>query len=263
MTAALAARFPAWDGIRFVAFDVDGTLYDQRRLRIRIARDMLLDAALRRSLDAVAVVRTYRRLREELGEREVAEFDRVLVARTAEACGCRPERVDAIVEEWIGRRPLAYLGRCRFPGLVELFDGLRHHGKIIGILSDYPAAAKLDALGLSADHLVSASDVGLLKPNPRGLEALIAKAGTTARQTVLIGDRADRDGAAARRIGAWSLIKSARPLGDWQTFARFDDAIFRGLLGRPLIDELLPRERATMAEDSSGWTRKRSAAPQR
>lgn len=233
MTAALRTQFPGWDGIRLVVFDVDGTLYDQRRLRILMARDILLDAASRRSLDVVTVLRTYRRLREEQGEREVAEFDRVLLAETAKASGYAMEHIGAIIEEWIGRRPLAYLERCRYPGLVELFAGLRHHGKVIGILSDYPAVAKLDALGLCADHVVCASDVGLLKPSPRGLEALIAKAGTTAHQTVLIGDRGDRDGVAARRIDAWSLIRSAKPLDGWQTFARFDDAVFHSLLERP------------------------------
>ena len=233
MSASRCAEFPGWDGIHLVAFDVDGTLYSQRRLRTLIARDMLLDAASRRSLDVVTVVRTYRRIREELAEREVPEFDQVLVAETARASGYSPVRISAIVDAWIARAPLSYLGRCRYPGVVELFAGLRHHGKAIGILSDYPAVAKLEALGLAADHVVCASDVGLLKPSPRGLEALITKASTTARHTVLIGDRVDRDGAAARRIGAWSVIKSAKPLDGWQAFGRFDDAIFHSLSGHP------------------------------
>jgi HAD superfamily hydrolase (TIGR01549 family) len=103
---------------------------------------------------------------------------------------------------------------------------------MIGILSDYPVGAKLSALGLDADHTVCAGDagIGLLKPNPRGLEAIIAAAGTTPSQTVLIGDRADRDGAAAKRAGAWPLLKSAKTSKDWQTFATFDDAIFGNLM---------------------------------
>jgi FMN phosphatase YigB (HAD superfamily) len=32
-----------WRDIRLVAFDVDGTLYKQRPLRLRMGRDMVLD----------------------------------------------------------------------------------------------------------------------------------------------------------------------------------------------------------------------------
>ena len=101
-------------------------------------------------------------------------------------------------------------------------------GKSIGILSDYPVNAKLIALGLTANYMVFAGDegIGLLKPHPRGLESLIAAAGVKAHETVLIGDRADRDGLVARRAGAWALIRSSRPIKGWQTFSRFDDALF-------------------------------------
>jgi putative hydrolase of the HAD superfamily len=221
-----------WDRIGLVVFDIDGTLYDQRRLRIRMMRDLLLDAAARRRLDAIIVLRAHRQIRERLAEREAPDFEAILVAETASATGHSPDAIRRIVEEWIERRPLPYLPACRYPGLVELFAGLRRDRKIIGILSDYPAGAKLAALGLDADHIVCANDdrIGLLKPNPRGLLAIIAAAGVSPAETVLIGDRADRDGLAARRSGVWPLIRSGNPIKDYQTFARFDDAIFKRFL---------------------------------
>ena len=221
-----------WDGIRLVVFDMDGTLYSQARLRVRMTRDMLLHTVSTRSLDTIAVIRAYRRIREHLSELEVPDFETALVAETAAATGRSAHDVRSIVDEWIERRPLPYLAACRYPGLVELFAGLRLRGKTIGILSDYPARAKLAALGLDADHVVCAGDegIGLLKPNPHGLQAMMEAARATPLQTVLIGDRADRDGAAAKRAGAWPLIKSDKPMKDWQTFATFDDAIFRGFL---------------------------------
>jgi len=136
--------------------------------------------------------------------------------------------VRAIATEWLERRPLPYLVSCLYPRLTELFAGLRRNGKSIGVLSDYPAKAKLAALGLTADHIVTAGNEGvrLLKPHPRGLESLMTAAGVQASATVLIGDRADRDGVAARRAGARALIRSSRPIEGWQTFAGFDDALF-------------------------------------
>ena len=232
MTAGQLFRGSDWNGIELVVFDMDGTLYSQYRLRIRIMRDMLLDAASRRTLDAIAVLRAYRRIRERLAEQEFPDFENALIAETARVTEHSPEEVRSIVEEWIERRPLRYLAACRYPGLLALFAGLRRKAMAIGVLSDYPVPAKLSALGLHADYVVCAGDddIGLLKPNPRGLQAIIDAAGADPRQTVMIGDRADRDGAAARRLGTWPLIRSAKAIGDYQTFATFNDAVFQSLL---------------------------------
>jgi len=116
--------------------------------------------------------------------------------------------------------------------LTELFSGLKQSDKKIGIFSDYPAHQKIAALGLAADHIVSAQDdcVKLLKPNPKGLEYLMSEAGVTANETVMIGDRTERDGLAAHRAGVRCLIRSKKPKKGWQTFTRFDDPIFLPLL---------------------------------
>ena len=51
-----------WRDIRLVAFDVDGTLYRQRPLRLRMARDMVLHTAAKCDLSAIGVVTAYRRI---------------------------------------------------------------------------------------------------------------------------------------------------------------------------------------------------------
>jgi putative hydrolase of the HAD superfamily len=228
MMARSELRATDWNDIRLVVFDVDGTLYSQRRLRALMTRDLVIHAARTRSLDAITVIRAYRRIREGLAERDAADFEPLLVAETAAATGRSSAQVSALVAEWIERRPLPHLVRSRYPGVLELFAGLKRKCKIVGIFSDYPAAAKLAALGLDADHIVCAGDqgIGALKPNPRGLVAILGKACVDPQRTVVIGDRIDRDGAAATQIGARALIRSEKPITGWQTFARFDDAIF-------------------------------------
>jgi putative hydrolase of the HAD superfamily len=219
-----------WEQVRFVAFDVDGTLYDQRPLHLRMARDMALHVATTGDLKTVLVLRAYRRIRERLAAAETAGFDRVLVAETAEATRASPDEVTAIVSEWIERRPLKYLKGCVYPGVPQLFGGLRRQGKKIGILSDYPATEKLEAMGLSADHVIAASDVGVLKPNSKGLHALMVAAAASARDTVFIGDRVERDGLAAQRAGVVALIRSLRPIAEAQTFRSYRDPLFAPLL---------------------------------
>jgi putative hydrolase of the HAD superfamily len=222
-----------WDGVRLVVFDVDGTLYRQRPLRLRMARDLALHALTRFDLRTLAVLQRFRHLREELGEARIEDFAERLVAETAAASGRTPDEVRAIVARWIDRHPLPYLRRSRYAGLPELFAGLRRHGKAIGVLSDYPATAKLAALELAADHVVTADDpeIGVLKPHPKGLATLIARADATPPETLMIGDRAERDGLVAQQVGAPVLLRSSRPIAGWQTFARFDDPLFAPMLG--------------------------------
>jgi len=120
-------------------------------------------------------------------------------------------------------RPLPHLAAARRPGVTDLFDRLRAAGKAIGIVSDYPARAKLAALGLNADFVVSATDreVNVMKPDPAGLLRVMALAGVSPAETVMIGDRPERDGEAGHRAGVQTLIIGAKSGGDWTVFRHF------------------------------------------
>jgi putative hydrolase of the HAD superfamily len=144
------------------------------------------------------------------------------------------DAVRGIVSEWIERRPLEHIRACRYPFVTELFAALERQGKTVGVFSDYPAAAKLHEMELHADHVVYAGDanVGLLKPNPRGLEVLMDEAGARPSETVMIGDRIERDGEAAKRVNAKALIRSDRTVIGFPSFARYSDPVFDPLLSR-------------------------------
>ena len=234
MTHAQPFRPGDRQGITLVAFDVDGTLYDQRALRFRMGRDLLGRAFRHCDFAVFHVLGTYRALREQLGDAETRDFESQLVARTATATRCPESKVRTIVAEWIEHRPLAYLADCRYHGVAELFAGLRRHRKFIGVVSDYPAEAKLAALGLTADFVVSAtdSDVAVLKPHPRGLQQLMSRAAVSPDATLLIGDRTERDGSAAQRASTRCLIRSSRAKSGWQTFAHFNDPLFGPMLAK-------------------------------
>ncbi|GBR09628.1 HAD family hydrolase [Acetobacter oeni] len=218
-----------WDTVDLVVFDVDGTLYDQRRLRIRMARELVTHTLLRCDLTAMRVLRTFRNRREALAEAGAEDFEARLLRETATATGVTPAAVEAIVAEWILRRPLRHLRACRYPAVDDLFAGLVRAGKTVGILSDYPARDKLLALGLEATFVVTAGDAGRLKPHPQGLLTVMAQAGASPARTLLIGDRPERDGIAAQRAGTRFLIRTAQTAGD-TTFARFDAPVFAPVL---------------------------------
>jgi putative hydrolase of the HAD superfamily len=220
-----------WQRVKLVVFDVDGTLYRQRMLRMRVAGDMLLHVIRHCTAEVPSVIRTYRQLRERMGSAEVVGFEARLIGETSRLTGRPRVRVQSIVQEWIDRRPLPHLAVARYPGVLELFAAIKRAGTTIGIFSDYPAHAKLAALGLAADLVKSASDddMGVLKPNPRGLQLIIRAAGVTAADTIMIGDRPERDGIAARRAGTRCLIRSARACPGWRTFATYRSSIFTPL----------------------------------
>jgi HAD superfamily hydrolase (TIGR01549 family) len=80
------------------------------------------------------------------------------------------------------------------------------------VLSDYGHAEdKLQALGLSPtlfDWVVSAPELGGLKPSPQLLHQVAQQMGVAVEKCLVIGDREDTDGAMARATGAqFQLIK--------------------------------------------------------
>jgi len=223
-----------WDATDLVVFDVDGTLYDAGRLRGAMARRLALDALRTRSLRTLSILRVFRQVREELAVEGSPRFVEAQYARTAQRTGCTPEEVRARVQEWMERRPLPLLAPCRHARVEQLFDALQAAGKRVAVLSDYPAHAKLAALGLRADPVVCAHDpqVGRLKPDPSGLHAILAATGVPAHRAVMIGDRFDRDAAAAQRAGLRALVRSRRSHATVPTFRRFDDPVFAPVLER-------------------------------
>jgi FMN phosphatase YigB (HAD superfamily) len=196
-------------GIRAVLFDVDGTLYRQRPLRLLMAAE-LGALAFRHPRGAPAVWRTlsaYRKAQESLRGREGAGAARQLELAAARA-RMSTDEVAAIVDEWMIERPLKHLARCRAHGLVDLLEFLTARRVQMGILSDYPARKKIDALGVGHYFSVilcgSDPEVGAFKPSPRGFLAACARWQLDPADVLYVGDRMDADaaGAAAAKMPA-------------------------------------------------------------
>lgn len=203
-----------WQRVRAVVFDVDGTLYDQRAMRLRMVRELALRCLARPTvLQEARILRAFRQVRKELAEEEASSIDRIQYDRTADRLGLRSARIETVVQEWILDRPLRHLPACRLAGVRRLFNDLRDGGRRIGVWSDYPVDAKLEALGLAAEATSSPADpqVDRLKPQPAGLERTLEQLAVPPGEALMIGDRDDRDGEAARRLGCPYLLLVSRP----------------------------------------------------
>lgn len=195
--------------VKAVIFDVDGTLYDQRKLRLRMLSDMVAGAIWNPlTVYDFKIIWDFRRAREQnqfSREINIAEKQYTWGAAYSHVS---EKRVRQVVRKWMFEKPLRYLPAYRCRGVRKLFQYLSGHGIRTGIFSDYPAEEKLKALGLQADVMVCALDreVDRLKPDPKGLQVAAEKLGVPVSDCLFIGDREDKDGDCARGAGMPFLL---------------------------------------------------------
>jgi len=221
-----------WASTKLVVFDLDGTLYEQRPVRLGMASDLVLHSLKTRSLRDFKLVSAYRKLREELAEGGAADFMDELHATLGARHKLTPDEVAALAEEWLERRPLKRLLGARIAGADLLFAALRRSGRRVGVWSDYPVAEKLASLGLEADYVCAATDPDIrrLKPDPKGLLTMLDRAGVAPHEALMIGDRTERDGEAASRAGVPFLLRTRKRVDGHHCAADYRDPLFGTLL---------------------------------
>ena len=189
--------------IRAVLFDLDGTLYRQTPLRLFMALELALQSLGRPggASGRIRALRAYRQAQEHLrADSGGGQAGRQIEAAAARS-GLAIAQVEALVGDWMSRRPLKYLRFCRADGLEALLDRLERDKVRMGVLSDYPAEAKLQALGLEGRFwpVLCSSDAAIdaFKPHPRGYLRAAELWGLSPAEVLFVGDRADVDAAGA------------------------------------------------------------------
>lgn len=192
---------------RAAIFDLDGTLYSQRAVRTRMALSLgaLLLRSPKEGARVIRALRSYRAAHEMLRHRVTGAIAEEQVALASKLTDMSATDLRRIVRDWFELAPLPHVTAAGAPERVTLFRELRAAGWKIGVLSDYPANHKLEALGLAdlVDCVRSAQDedVNVLKPNPAGLRMLAATMAVEPRGVTYVGDRIDVDGVLASRWG--------------------------------------------------------------
>ncbi len=203
--------------IRAVVFDVDGTLYRQDKLRKRMLV-RLLTAHLThpvRGWRTGRILQAYRRAQEDLRASGVTEnVARAQIRRTSELTRAESVTVIECTTRWMEHEPLALLAGCIQPGLAEFLGACKARGMLLGTLSDYPAADKVEALGVASffDVVLCAQDpaVDCFKPNPRGLLVALERLRAEPSESLYIGDRLDVDAPTAEGAGVGCAILTKR-----------------------------------------------------
>lgn len=207
--------------IRALSFDLDGTLYPVRKIRVawrlRHERGLL-----------VAFMAARERIRHEaplLDAEALLDREAELVAPSFELSIDEARRRiralrDALPEALTrGVRP--------YPGVKSALEAAHVRGLKLAIISDYSPADKLRWLGL--DDLPWAASIGCdllgaLKPHPRPFLAVAEQLGIEPGSVLHVGDREDLDieGALSAGLRAWRfarrrdvVTKAERVFGEW------------------------------------------------
>jgi phosphoglycolate phosphatase/putative hydrolase of the HAD superfamily len=147
------------------------------------------------------------RLGQEALRRQRTDTDiaRMQIRWAADKCRDNDEFVESCVRRWMQEVPLRYLSAFVQDGLPDFLRTAKSFGLQLAVCSDYPADAKLRAMGLNGffDAVVCAqdADVQAFKPNPRMIAVALTKLGVRPEQAVFVGDRADVDAEAACQAG--------------------------------------------------------------
>ena len=193
-----------------VLWDLDGTLYRQAPLRKRMLWE-LGKACLRQSPARTGKLfrwlKTFRHEREELRAlgRPEASLDRLQFEHAAQRAGAPVEPFEALIREWMWNRPLPFLAAAVYDDVEAVLKWFRERSVPMGVFSDYPVTAKLEAMGLAPYFSVQISatdpEVNAFKPHPQGFLVGAERLGVPPSEVLFIGDRMDVDGMGAKAAG--------------------------------------------------------------
>jgi FMN phosphatase YigB (HAD superfamily) len=195
--------------VRGVIFDLDGTLYVLRWFMKPLIFFRLFPDGMR----------LYRFLaaRGTFAGKDMGTQEQLLAAISDEF-GRRVKITSAKARRWICDSfypafvAIMLFFRFSRPSVRGLLNGLKAKGTKLAVLSDYGSVKeRLEKLGLPVsafDTVSSCEAVGALKPHPRPFLAIAEKWGIEPAHILVIGDRADTDGAAAKNAGMQFVMVS-------------------------------------------------------
>ncbi len=187
-------------------FDLDGTLYDQPKLRLMMATRLMVYYALHPFRAGELFILQHFRKVKDSWTKSSSEDD--IIAQVAKDRKTDEARVKSIVRRWIYDDPLEVIAKTKDTKLIEWIASLRNSGKKVFILSDYPVKDKLNAMCVSVDGMYDPLDprIDELKPSPKGLNVIMQDTGYAPKDILMIGDRSEKDGMCAESCGVDSLI---------------------------------------------------------
>lgn len=196
----------ALKGVKTVVLDLDGTIYDKRGLAQRMVTRLWWCLPLLMSERLARRNIHYTRYASE------EEFFDAFFAHMAHGHWWN-KRIAAIWYNTVYIPTMIRLIRRYHkprPEVMELIKAAKEQGLQLAVYSDYGnVEEKLEALGIDTDLfdlLISAPELGALKPSETCARDVMEMLGAQPETTLFVGDRDDKDGESARNVGAKFLL---------------------------------------------------------
>ena len=200
--------------IRAFIFDVDGTLYQHKKLRRLIYKKMLNNLFYHplKGFESVISVLSYRRALEKLrtinfGDTPLKEMQFKIASNISLI---NENRIKEHVRRWMKCEPLNFLEYVKYPDLDIFLRKAKRNGFKLAVFSDYPVEKKIEYLGYKDifDIEISSQDsfINKLKPDPTGIEYIVKYLNLKKNEIIYIGDRYDIDTTTAHNAGVKCII---------------------------------------------------------
>jgi putative hydrolase of the HAD superfamily len=199
-----------------IAFDLDGTLYPNRRLYARVLPLMLSRA---RKLEAFNAARWRMRAMSEdparpaSSPRDRLAFRALQAELVARRLGMDEARAaDMIEREFYRDVEELFAGLRPYEGLDGALRSLQAAGLRLALLSDLPPTRKLELMGLAGrfEAALCSEDSGFLKPAAEPFAMLAGRLGLAPGRILYVGNSAALDVVGAKRAGMAAAIVSRR-----------------------------------------------------
>jgi pyrophosphatase PpaX len=160
--------------LRAVLFDLDGTLLDSGRVDLLVLSRLFHDD-----------------LRLEVDEREVSRYIGVSSREVLEQLA--PDRVEELLEVWLGYHQ-QMLGRTHlFPGVMETVHILAEANLALGVVTgqnrrELEVSRQHIAMDGLIDVWISADDAPFSKPHPAPVRLALDSLGCPPDQAIMVGD---------------------------------------------------------------------------
>jgi len=203
------------DRYKVLIFDVDGLLYDMRKMHYYMAIALIKYYMPRFwKLKELLIIYFFRKEREKLAKDALCGIEFRQHKVVASKLSVSVDIVRAVIRFWMFEMPLKFINKCQNNEIADFINSVALKEKKIIYFSDYPAAEKIKKLGLRSDYIFcsTSAEIDSLKPSPKGLEVILKKTSLKPDDCLLIGDRDDKEGEMARQIGMPYLIINKKRL---------------------------------------------------
>lgn len=197
--------------IKVVAFDIDGTLYPDYSLYLKIIFYVL------RNLKFYMHFNKVRKILHKTAP--LSDFYEYQARLLAEELKCPVEVAKEKIQSIVYKGLTPYLEKTKtFSNVEETFSRLREAGYRIALLSDFPPSQKGETWGLLkyCDVVLGSEESGALKPSKYPFGILTMKLGVKSEEVLYVGNSIKYDVQGSKNAG----MKSALILSPWKNFFR-------------------------------------------